>query len=159
MTFGYDKKVVDIITSMSMASWEAYEDYTGNLGMLTLVDAPSQFRPDPASRVHESMAKRAYPKSIGIDRTLKNGSGFAGQYPVEVAPMYESVENTPKELLLFFHYIPYIHQLKSGKTVIQHIYDAHYIGAKKAHEFIKTWKGLRDLVDKQRYEDVLFRLT
>ncbi len=37
---------------------------------------------------------------------------------------YESVETCPDELLLFFHHVPYAHVLRSGRTVIQHIYDS-----------------------------------
>ena len=61
--------------------------------------------------------------------TVATGTGFVGQYSPPVAKIYESLETTPDELLLFFHHIPYTHVLHSGKTVIQHIYDSHYEGA------------------------------
>jgi alpha-glucuronidase len=37
--------------------------------------------------------------------------------------MYEKPETCPEELLLFFHHVPYKYRLKSGTTLIQHIYD------------------------------------
>ena len=67
-----------------------------------------------------------------MDRTSATGTGFIAQYPPAVAAMYESVDTTPDELLLFMHHVPYTHVLKSGKTVIQHIYDDHYQGADEA---------------------------
>lgn len=38
LTFGLDRKIIDTITDMSMKSWPAYENYTGNLGVQTLSD-------------------------------------------------------------------------------------------------------------------------
>ncbi|MBV8672888.1 MAG: glucosiduronase, partial [Acidobacteriaceae bacterium] len=43
----------------------------------------------------------------------------------------------------------------SGKPVIQHIYDAHYDGAKRAAQYVSDWQRLEGLVDEQRYEKVL----
>ena len=42
--------------------------------------------------------------------------------------LYESLETTPDDLVLFLHHLPYDHKLRSGKTVIQFIYDSHYDG-------------------------------
>jgi alpha-glucuronidase len=71
---------------------------------------------------------------------------------------YESLTNTPDDLLLFFHHVPYTYRLHSGSTVIQMIYDAHYAGAEKVKEFVKSWKSLRCQIDDERYEDVLQQL-
>jgi alpha-glucuronidase len=94
---------------------------------------------------------------IGMDRTVKNGTGNAGQYPPEIAKMYENVETTPDNLLLWFHHLPYTQRLKSGKTVIQHFYDAHYEGAATAQQFVTQWESLKGKIDEQRYNEVLFR--
>jgi alpha-glucuronidase len=56
------------------------------------------------------------------------------------------------------HHVPYTHVLKSGKTVIQHIYDSHYEGAEAAAGFVKQWRALKGRVDEARYEDVLAHL-
>ena len=54
---------------------------------------------------------------------VATGTGFIGQYPPEVAKIYESAATTPDDLLLFFHHVPYTYKLHDGKTVIQYIYD------------------------------------
>mgnify|MGYP002508773981 CR=1 FL=1 len=46
--------------------------------------------------------------------------------------MYEDIKTCPEELLLFFHHVPYTYRLKTGKTLIQHIYDSHFEGAMPA---------------------------
>jgi alpha-glucuronidase len=61
--------------------------------------------------------------------------------------VYESAERCPDELLLFFHHVPYGHVLRSGKTVIQHIYDTHFAGAEEVAELRPAWDGLAGLVD------------
>jgi len=159
LTFGFDEQVMNVITDMSMKSWPAYEQYSGNLGIQTLTDILyTHFGPNPATQDNNGWGQwtRANKFSIGMDRTVKNGSGNAGQYPPEIAQMYEKVETTPDNLLLWFHHVPYTQKLKSGKTVIQHFYDAHYAGAATAQEFVRQWESLDGKVDTARYEEVLF---
>ncbi|PKS08772.1 hypothetical protein jhhlp_004825 [Lomentospora prolificans] len=161
MTFGHDQEVIDVITELSMESWPTYENYTGNLGIQTLTDILlGHYGPNPASQDGNPWGQwtRADADTIGMDRTVSNGTGFAGQYPEEVAQMYEDIETTPDNLLLWFHHVPYTQVLKSGKTVIQHFYDAHYEGSAVAQTFVPRWESLKDKIDKERYEHVLFRL-
>jgi alpha-glucuronidase len=68
------------------------------------------------------------------------------------------MESTPDKLVLWFHHVPYTHRLKSGKSVIQHIYDTHYEGAEKAEGFAAQWRSLKGLIDEQRYREILARL-
>jgi len=162
LTFSDDKKVVDVITKMSMASWPAYENYSGNLGIQTLTDILlGHYGPNPASQDGNPWGQwtRADADSIGMDRTVWNGTGFAGEYPPEIAAMYEKVETTPDNLLLWFHHVPYTQRLKSGKTVIQHFYDAHYEGSATAQTFPQLWRSLKGRIDDERYEHVLYRLV
>jgi alpha-glucuronidase len=56
------------------------------------------------------------------------------------------------------HHVPYTHRLRSGKTVIQHIYDSHYEGAEAAEDLVQRWRTLQGRVDEQRYGEVLVRL-
>ena len=65
----------------------------------------------------------------------------------------------PDELLLFFHHVPYTHVLKSGKTVIQHIYDTHFEGVEQAAELVERWRSLEGKIDAERYKSVLERLN
>ncbi|MBV9675511.1 MAG: glucosiduronase, partial [Acidobacteriaceae bacterium] len=72
--------------------------------------------------------------------------------------MYKSLITCPDNLLLFMHHVPYQYVLHSGKTVIQHIYDSHYDGAREAQTFPEQWKELHGLIDEGRYESVLRKL-
>lgn len=160
-SFGNDPDVVKTVGEIQLESWPAYENYTGVLGLQTLTDITgAHYGPAPESQERNGWGQwiRAEHDGVGMDRTVKTGTGFAGQYPKGVAQMYESASTTPDNLLLFFHHEPYTYKLHSGKTVIQTIYDAHYDGAARADEFPRTWKTLHGRVDDERYFAVLAQL-
>jgi len=161
LTFGNDTTIVSTIDAMLLSSWNIYENYTGPLGAGTLTDIlGSHYGPGPESSERNGWGQwhRADQAGVGMDRTVATGTGCVAQYSRAVAKQYESVETTPDELLLFFHHAPYTYKLRSGKTVIQHIYDSHYDGANRAAALVTQWQSLQGRVDQQRYEDVLRRL-
>jgi alpha-glucuronidase len=162
LTFGFDQEVLDTITNISMNSWPAYENYSGNLGVQTLTDILyTHFGPNPASQDNNGWGQwlRAGNVTIGMDRTIENGTGNAGNYPPEIAEIYNDVDKTPDNLLLWFHHVPYTQRLKSNKTVIQHFYDAHYDGAAAAQTFAEQWESLEGKIDDERFQHQLFRQT
>jgi alpha-glucuronidase len=97
-------------------------------------------------------------RGVGVDRTVATGTGFAAQYRRERAAQFKSAATCPDELLLFFHHVSYGHRLKSGTTVIQHIYDSHFDGAEAAARMAETWKGLRGRIDEERWASIMARL-
>lgn len=94
---------------------------------------------------------------MGVDRTSK-GTGYSTQYIKENSDMYENIETCPMELLLFFHYVKYNHNLRNGKTLIQHIYDTHFEGTDDVEEMILRWKELNGLINEKSFNRVLQRL-
>lgn len=160
-TISTDPEVVGTIDKMLMQSWPTYVNYTGPLGTQTLTDITgSHYGPNIESSENNGWGQwhRDDHLGIGMDRTVATGTGYVGQYPPEVAKIYESLETTPDSLLLFFHHVPYIYRLHSGKTVIQYIYDSHFEGAAQAAEFVNEWASLKDRIDPKLYEDVHARL-
>jgi alpha-glucuronidase len=161
LTFGGDPKVVQTVNTMLQSSWQVYENYTGFLGVQTLTDIlGSHFGPGVESSERNGWGQwhRADEKGIGMDRTTATGTGFTGQYAPPVAKIYESPATTPDNLLLWFHHVSYAYRLRSGKTVIQHIYDSHYEGAEKAENYVNQWRSLEGLIDEDRYRLILNRI-
>lgn len=161
LTFGHDPQVVETIAAMQLSSWRTYENYTGVLGMQTLTDiVGNHYGPavEASERNGWGQWHRADQKGIGMNRTVATGTGFIGQYRPPVARIYESLETCPDDLLLWMHHVPYTHRLHSGKTVIQHIYDAHYEGAETAERYVEQWKSLEGKIDEPRYREILKRL-
>jgi alpha-glucuronidase len=152
---------VQEVEKMLMQSWPAYMDYTGFLGTQTLTDITgSHYGPNIESSERNGWGQwhRDDAKGIGMDRTVATGTGFIGQYPPEVAKMYDSLATCPDDLLLFFHHVPYTYKLHSGKTVIQYVYDSHYKGAEEAAQLGAEWAALKGKIDPQLYEDERARL-
>ncbi len=160
-TFGHDAKTVETINRMQLKSWRVYEDYTGPHGLQTLTAITgTHFGPavEASERNGWGQWHRSDEKGAGMDRTVKTGTGYIGQYPPDRARVLESLATCPDDLLLFFHHVPYTHLLHSGKTVIQSIYDKHYDGAAAAANHVAEWKALEGRVDQQRYHEVLRQL-
>jgi alpha-glucuronidase len=158
LTFGNNPQVVRTIDQMLLSSWHIYEEYTGPLGIGTLTDILHvHYGPGVASAERNGWGQwfRADHDGVGMDRTAATGTGFIGQYPPEVARIYESLATCPDDLLLFMHHVPYTHGLHSGSTVIQSIYDSHYDGVDGARILLQQWQSLHGLIDEQRFEKVL----
>ncbi|HWR13383.1 MAG TPA: alpha-glucuronidase family glycosyl hydrolase [Terriglobales bacterium] len=161
LTFNNEPTVVQTVSQIQLASWPVYETYTGILGLQTLTNITgAHYGPAPESQERNGWGQwiRAEKDAVGMDRTVATGTGYAGQYWPEVAKMYEKVETTPEDLILFFHHLPYTYKLKSGKTIIQTIYDSHYQGAERVRDFVAQWKTLHGKIDDGRYFDVLNQL-
>jgi len=160
LTFSTEKAVVDTISNMLLSSWRIYENYTSPLGIGWMVNPNHHYGPNVDGYEYDKWGTyhRADCKGIGVDRTVKNGTGYTGQYYKENAQMYEDIDTCPEELLLFFHHVPYIHRLKSGETVIQYIYNTHFEGVEQAINLKKQWQSIKRMVDCDIYRHVLERL-
>src|SRR5699024_3531378 len=105
-------------------SWDTYEKYTSPLGIGWMVEPGHHYGPNIDGYEYSMWGTYHFSdsKGLGVDRTVATGTGYTRQYHDEVFEQYEDVATCPEELLLFFHHLPYNYQLKSGKTIIQHIY-------------------------------------
>lgn len=159
-TFSGDDKVVDTISDILMKSWTTYEKYTSPLGIGWMVNPNDHYGPNVDGYEYDRWGTyhRADRDGMGVDRTVKKGTGYTGQYNEPIASMYENKESCPEELLLFFHYIRYDYELKSGKTLIQHIYDSHFEGVEDVEKMIGDWKDLKGLIPEDVYERVITRM-
>src|SRR5271165_617470 len=158
LTFGNDPKVVFVVNGLQSNSWRVYELYTGPLGMGTLTNILGvHYGPGIESAERNGWGQwfRADSKGIGMDRTVATGTGYIGQYPPQLAKIYESLDTCPDSLLLFMHHVPYDYLLHNGKTLVQYVYDSHYEGAALAASYPSRWKTLHGLIDDQRYYETL----
>ncbi len=161
-TLSLDPVVVNAVVKMLMQSWPAYEDYTGPLGLQTLTDITgSHYGPNVEASEGNGWGQwhRADHEGVGMDRTVATGTGFAGQYPPEVAKIYENLSTCPDNLLLFFHHVPYRYRLHESKTVIQYLYDSHYEGAEQAANFVREWDSLKGRIDGKIFDEMRARLV
>ena len=78
---------------------------------------------------------------MGIDRTA-DGTGYVEQYPEPLRSLYADPQTCPDNLLLFFHRLPYGFMMKDGRTLIQRIYDDHFLGYDQAKAMSDTLAAL-----------------
>lgn len=157
-TFGNDEEVMETILKILMMSWPAYEKYNAPLGVGWMVSPNEHYGPSVDGYEYDRWGTyhRADHEGIGVDRSDK-GTGYAMQYHEPNASIYNGVDSCPDELKLFFHHVPYTYRLRSGKTVIQHIYDTHFEGAKEAEKMKCMWQSLEGKIPERIYERALKR--
>lgn len=149
-----------VIKQMMLSSPMIYENYTAPLGIGWMVTPHTHYGPSVDGYEYSRWGTyhRADHWGIGVDRT-EAGTGYASLYPPRRASLYEHLETCPDELLLFFHHVPYQHVLKSGKTVIQHIYDTHFAGLEQVRAYAEAWAALEGEVEEDFYQNVSERLS
>ena len=127
----------DAVVALLADSWPAYENVTTSLGY-GFVCAGNHFDMDPAHRVDYSNATRG---AIGYNRGAPGA--YADAYNGAVAAAFQSPDSCPEELLLAFHNVPYSRTLRSGLSVLQHIYASHAAGAAASQGCVEQWRLLQ----------------
>ncbi|MCQ2540198.1 MAG: alpha-glucuronidase [Acetatifactor sp.] len=155
LTFGNDPQVIEKVMGILLPSRATYEKYTSPLGIGWMVTPHVHYgcSVDGYEYSRWGTYHRADHLGIGVDRS-HNGTGYALQYHEPNASMYDSMETCPEELLLFFHHVPYTYVLKSGKTLIQHIYDTHFEGVEEVEKMIAAWESLKEKIAPEVYDNV-----
>ena len=142
-------------------SWRTYESYTAPLGVGFMVRPANHYGPDVDGYEYTPWGTYHFADrdGIGVDRTCATGTGFTGQYPAPWRDVYECLETCPDELLLFFHHVPYTHRLRSGDTVVQHIYDSRFAGLDEVERSARAWSALAGSVPDDLHARVSERLV
>lgn len=155
LTFNDNPLVVENVLKILMMSWPAYEKYNAPLGIGWMVNPAEHYGPSPDGYEYSRWGTyhKATHLEIGLDRTDK-GTGYANQYNEPLASLYNDPDKCPDELKLFFHRMRYDYVLRSGKTIIQHIYDTHFEGAEDVETMASLWSSLKGLVDDAAFERV-----
>ena len=156
LTFGTDPVVAEVLTDLMVGSWHTYEDYTAPLGVGFMVRPGHHYGPDVDGYEYTPWGTYHFADrdGIGVDRTRATGTGFTGQYPQPWSDVYEDLGTCPEELLLFFHHVPYGHVLRSGVSVVQHVYDTHFRGVERVEQMVAAWPVLRGRVPEATWERV-----
>ena len=156
-TGGVDPVVRETVHRVLDRSWATYESYTAPLGVGFMVRPGHHYGPDVDGYEYTPWGTYHFADrdGIGVDRTRATGTGFTGQYPAPWRDVYESLGSCPDELVLFFHHVPYGHVLRSGTTVVQHVYDTHFAGVDEVDAVAAAWAGVEGRVA----DDVFTRVT
>ncbi|MBQ9195971.1 MAG: alpha-glucuronidase [Clostridia bacterium] len=133
LTYALPEDQLLTLTDLLFSSRSVYEQYTAPLGLCWMVQPGKHYGPNPYGYEFDSWGtyNRADRNAVGIDRTAA-GTGYVCQYPEALKNLYSDPKQCPENLLLFFHRLPYDHVMADGRTLIQRIYDDHFMGCARA---------------------------
>ena len=161
MTWGQEPELVAAIRSMMMGSRETCVRYTMPLGLHHLIGgdhyAPMPENPDP----RRAGLVRALLPPRGRDRHRRSTArarGSDARRASTARPLRErwgDPATCPRELLLWFHRLPWDHRLPSGRTLWDELVLEYRRGADEARALEAQWKTLEGRVDEERYRAVL----
>jgi len=159
MTFTNNEAFVKPVVDMMIGSREAAVDYMTPLGLHHLMGPGHHYGPAPwdASEARADWRPvyyhRADHNGIGFDRT-RTGSDAVDQYAPSIAAKFNDVRQTPEQLLLWFHHVPWDYRMRSGQTLWYELV-AHYTrGVDDVKQMRETWRHMDGYIDAERYQQV-----
>jgi len=170
LTFTRDDAFVRPMTEVMLASREACVDYMMPLGLHHIFQFDHHYGPDPGGFKPEYPLEwcpvyyhQADSLGVGFNRS-STGTNATSQYREPYRSLYDDPVRCPENLLLWFHHVPWNHQMKSGRTLWQELC-AHYDrGVAEVDRFHTVWQQMRPLVlradqnDPRRWQEVEERL-
>lgn len=162
-TFTADSRFVRPMTEVMMQSREAVVDYMMPLGLHHIFAWGHHYGPEPWCEIEGARPDwlptyyhRADKEGLGFDRTT-DGSDAVSQYPDSLAAVFNSIDSCPDEFLLWFHHVPWKHEMKSGRTMWDELCLHYQRGVDAVRAFRDTWKDMSPYVDAERHAAVAHR--
>lgn len=160
MTFSNEASLIKpIVSQMMIPSREAVVNYMTPMGLHHIMGYNHHYGPGPwvADKPRQDWTSVYYHRAdslgVGFDRT-ENGSNALEQYHPEVQKIYESAAQCPDQYLLWFHHLPWDFKTKSGKTLWDEMCLHYYRGVEQVRIMRKTWQGLKEKIDEERFTHV-----
>ena len=145
-------------------SREAVVDYMMPLGLHHIFAWGHHYGPEPWCDIPDARPDwlppyyhRADNMGIGFDRS-STGSNATGQYHSPLCEQLDNVNTCPENLLLWFHHVPWNHQMKSGRTLWAELCYTYDRGVNEVRNFQKVWDRMEPYIDSERFRDVQHRL-
>ncbi len=153
-------EVYPALHTIMMESREAVVDYMMPLGLHHLFAWGHHYGPEPWCYIdgaREDWFPKYYHKAdaegLGFNRS-STGSNAVGQYPAELAAIYDNVDTCPLDYLLWFHHVAWDKQLSSGRTLWEELCFRYDRGVKKVRAFQALWEQSRGEVPEPLYSEV-----
>jgi alpha-glucuronidase len=163
MTWGNGPRMARPVVSMMMQSREAVVDYMTPLGLAHQMGTGHHYGPAPwvcdlaQPSWNPCYYSRADAQGIGFDRS-PTGSSAIAQYAPEVARQFADSKTTPDEYLLWFHHVPWIYRMRSGRTLWDELVIRYDDGVASVEQANRTWASLRPDIDVERHAETAAKL-
>lgn len=159
MTYNNNPSFISTASKIMMQSREIVVQYSNPIGLHHIMGTGHHYGPAPwVSNLNRPEWNPVYyhkadSVGIGFNRTA-TGSNALAQYHPEARKLWEDINTCEEKNLLWFHHVPWNHQLKSGRTLWNELCYQYYTGAEKVKQLKQSWNELKPLIDKQRFEQV-----
>lgn len=163
-TFSNNPSAVATVKKIMLQSHEILVNYMTPLGLHHIMGYGHHYGPAPwydrAPREDWNPVyfHKADSMGIGFDRTA-NGSNALAQYKPEVADKWKDMKLCPEPFLLWFHHVPWTFKMKNGRTLWEELCYRYYAGAESMKQVRKSWDGLKNFVDRERFGQVQMLLN
>ncbi len=159
-----DERFTKPVEMMMMTSREACVNYMMPLGLHHIFKFDHHYGPEPDGFIASYPLEwcpvyyhKADAQGVGFDRSSK-GTDAVGQYPEPYRSLYDNIETCPEEYLLWFHHVPWHHQMKSGRTLWGELCHAYDRGVRQVRGFQEVWDSVEPFVDARRFGEVQSKL-
>ena len=147
-----------------MPSREYVVEYMTPLGLHHLMDSGHHYGPGPwvdnlgRADWNPVYYHRADKQGIGLDRTA-SGTDAVSQYAPYWQQKFANPETTPKELLLWFHHLPWDYQLENGETLWNELVSYYYRGVDGVSDMQQRWQQVKPYIDANQFRQVEMALS
>jgi alpha-glucuronidase len=159
MSFTNNNSFINPAKKIMLSSRETMVSYMNPIGLHHIMGTGHHYGPAPwvsnLSRPEWNPVYYHKADSIGIgfNRTA-NGSNALAQYFPEARKLWENLSTCEEKNLLWFHHVPWNYKMKSGRTVWNELCYKYYSGAADVKKIQQDWNGMKNLIDKDRFEQV-----
>lgn len=159
-TFSADKRFVEPVKEVMMASREACVDYMMPLGLHHIFKFDHHYGPEPDGYNAEYPIEwcpvyyhKADSLGIGFDRSSV-GTDAVSQYREPYRSLYDNIATCPEEYLLWFHHVPWDYTMKNGLSLWTNLCRHYDHGVRECERFKSVWQAMHPYVDDQRFHEV-----
>lgn len=163
-TFTTEANFVNPIKNMMLTSRETAVDYMMPLGLHHIFANEHHYGPEPWGDYPGARPDwtpvyyhKADANGLGFDRTM-SGSNAVSQYNSPLKEIYNNINTTPENLLLWFHHVPWDYQMKNNKSMWDNLAYKYDKGVKGVRTYQKIWDQVESYVDKERFFAVQSKL-
>jgi len=164
MTFSQDTGFVNPAKEIMLASWEAAVSYMMPLGLHHLFAWEHHYGPEPWCYFEwarpdwlPAYYHQAGSTGLGFNRT-HTGSHAVAQYFSPLKEEFNDIKTCPEKFLLWFHHVPWDYRMKSGRILWDELCYNYQQGVDQVRNFQKKWDKLENLIDRERFSDVQYKL-
>jgi alpha-glucuronidase len=164
MSFTNDAAFIKDVKKMMLSSREILVAYMNPIGLHHIMATGHHYGPGPwvsnLSRPEWNPVyyHKADSTGIGFNRTA-TGSNALGQYKPGAAKAWTDPATIDEKYLLWFHHVPWIHKMKSGRSLWDELCFKYNSGVDSVRWMQQTWSNQKNKVDDQRYRQVSMLLN